>query len=571
MNGAPGRLQVGQLAAGRYPVAALIGSGEIAEVYDVRDPSSGRAFALKLFPQHLMQHQNAWLGFQQAAQLASSLAVDAIAKSFDFGVEPTVGGPFAINELVTSPSLFHDVLTTGALGPRTLAELLGALAPAFDRAHAAGLVHRALKPQNVFLAPAGTPGSSARVTDFGASLIWAAIPPPPGWPASPGWLAPEAANAHAPSAPTMDVFALGLVAFFALTARPIFMAMQQRPPDTNQLWAELTNPLPPASRRAAELGVALPAALDPWFERALTLNPAARFQSVGEMASALWALVGAAPVQPSAALEPPAEQQSPARYGQRGTLFIDQVDEPAAPAQVAPQAIAAPAPPAQAFAAPPAPPAPYYAPQPTANAAPGPAASDAYPGDDLDVAGVPKKGGLLIPLLVVGALLGLSAVALGAWMIVGRARGAPGATASSATTATAVSASGSAPVSASRSAATAPESATPPASGAPAPTREPDAGAAAAASDALVTFKCDPGCDDVKCDAKIVEHVADGVRLAAGKHTCTAAKPGYVAHVDTFVVQAGEDVERSIVLAKVRTGTVSAPPKKCGTFLNPCK
>jgi hypothetical protein len=589
VNGAPGRLQAGQLVAGRFTVAALVGSGEISEVYDVRDPSSGRAFALKLFASRVLQSPQAWLEAQQVARHAASLGAPAIVPSFDFGVEPAVGAPFALSELVSAPSLERQVATQGALAPHTLAELMRALAPAFDAAHAAGLVHRVLGPRKIFLSPAGMPGAGARVGDFGVSRIWAAAPPPPGWAGSPGWVAPEAASAQAPSAPSMDVFALGLLAFFALTGRPIFLSLQARPMDPNRLWAELTSPLPPASRRAAELGVQLAPSLDAWFERALALAAAGRFQSVGEMSNALVVLAGAMPATPQAAQA--AVAAGPPRFGRGGTLFMDGEQAasaprapvaamPAAPMQTTAPAFPA-APDVRAVAAAPPMTAPAVVPVvPAAPAgfAPAAIAPADFPADSIELPGVPKKGGLLVPLLVVGGVLLLSVVGIAAWLVVGRLRGAPVPAASATAAVPAAQSASPAPATpsaaASQAIAASPVASggTSPASGSAAPPGDkaaPDAGAEA--TDALVKLTCDPGCDEMKCDGKSVEGFADGVRLAAGKHVCTGSKQGYVPRADSFVVKAGEDVERKLVLVKLTEKKGSAPPKKCGTFINPCK
>jgi hypothetical protein len=96
--------------------------------------------------------------------------------------------------------------------------------------------------------------------------------------------------------------------------------------------------------------------------------------------------------------------------------------------------------------------------------------------------------------------------------------------------------------------------------------------AAAAATDALVRFSCDPACDRVQCDGKKVSDPAEGVRLSPGAHRCVGSKAGYTPARDSFRVKAGEDLSRDLRLNKVRyTARPPAPAKTCGTFLNPCK
>ncbi len=89
----------------------------------------------------------------------------------------------------------------------------------------------------------------------------------------------------------MDIFALGLVTFFALSGGPLHRAARVDPIEPSALWQELRVPLDSASLRARELGASLDAAFDAWFQRAVSPSPQARFTSVGEMASAFESIV----------------------------------------------------------------------------------------------------------------------------------------------------------------------------------------------------------------------------------------------------------------------------------------
>lgn len=105
MNGAQGRLPVGHVVAGRYQVAACLGTSEMGEVYDVRDTSTGYAYALKLYRPEVSQRPDAIPAFEREARKVGELGIDTFARSYEFGVDPQTGCPFSLGELVLLPSL----------------------------------------------------------------------------------------------------------------------------------------------------------------------------------------------------------------------------------------------------------------------------------------------------------------------------------------------------------------------------------------------------------------------------------------------------------------------------------
>jgi eukaryotic-like serine/threonine-protein kinase len=300
-----GRVLPGAQIGARWQVNQLIGSGALAEVYEVVEIASGRVYALKLFAPELTRAGTLWQDYQTLARRASSLAFDAIAKVHEFGADQSLGSGFSVGERVLWPPLDQLVRQRGPLAAERVAALLELLAPALDAAHAAGIVHRGISPSNVFCAKEG---GGARLSDFGASLLRRAVNSPPGWAGPPGFIGPDAVEHAAPSHPRMDVFSLGAVVFFALTGQSPFKAMQAKPIDFGVLWNELILPLPPASQRAKELGASLPPELDPWFAQTLSPHPKARFATIGEAARA---------------------------FGQRASTRIRQIAGPVAAAPVA--------------------------------------------------------------------------------------------------------------------------------------------------------------------------------------------------------------------------------------------
>lgn len=581
MNEARPTLQAGALLAGRWRIESFIGRGQLAEVYGVRDTHGGAEHALKIWTAGGLTRPEVWSAFQSAVKAVAAAGSEGVARASDFGIDGNSGRPFYVTELVSWPSLGRHVAANGPLSPEALSAGLNVIARALDSAHAAGVVHRNLKPENVFISPDNP--SWARVTDFGVSILRAAAPPPPGWAAEIGWHSADGADPAQRPSPAMDIYQLGLVCFFALTTGSPFRAMRSTPVDPNQLWRELGEPLGPLSVRARELGVTLSPAFDAWFSRALAQAPSDRFGKATEMAEAFAALV--------------------AKSGRASAHSIPDA-LPGIAAAIPQPLVFQPEPPKQATAA-------VQAALSQAQASPAQTAPAAAAAEEPDVvAGVPsrKKGLPTTQLFIGGAVLCFAATAAGAFALY-RSRAAESeAEAQPAASAVAPVASTAAPTPVAPSAAPAPEpSAAPPV--------------------AKARFICEPGpCEWVVCDGKNIRGFDKDVEVAPGEHTCSASRYGHGSKATIFTAKVGETTDvkfelpalpataakkaaaapaPSVAAAKdaakkpdekttAKTTTTakaaaSAPAKsaasatakttskttakkgKCGTFINPCK
>ncbi|MCC6645860.1 MAG: serine/threonine protein kinase [Polyangiaceae bacterium] len=271
------RLPVGHVVSGRYEVVAPIGEGPMGEVVRARDQASGAVYALKSFRRELAGTP-AWAAFLHEAQRVAE--VPGVLRVWDAGVDATTGAPFVLTALAEGPSLAAEVSTSGPLTQdRAIVVVKGAAAIA-SALHGASVVHRGLVPSNVF-----TAGTSVSVSDVGVAGLRAAAPPPSG-PIAYGWAPAELAQG-APPSPSMDVWSLGVLLFFALTGKSPFSSLAAGSFDAGRLWAEMTTELPALSARARELGAAISPQLDPFFARALAVSPGARYASAEEAAAAL--------------------------------------------------------------------------------------------------------------------------------------------------------------------------------------------------------------------------------------------------------------------------------------------
>jgi serine/threonine protein kinase len=492
----------GAILSGRWQIQDFVGSGETGEVYGVRDMHSTGTFALKLFWPNALAQAEIWSALQHTARTASGLGVEGVARAYDFGIDANSARPFFVAERIPWSSLADRVRLRGPLTPADMATALEVLARALDAAHAAGIVHRDLKPENVFVSPENA--AWVRVSDFGVALVRSASPPPPGWGGTVGWVAPDAADPNARSTPAMDIFAVGLITFFALSGGALHRAARATPIDPGALWQELTAPLDSASVRARELGASLDPAFDAWFQRAVAPQPQARFGSVAEMASAFVAI--------ARTLFAPQSQNAVALHGIAAAIAQPLVFQPESLPPPAPRAID---------------PAPGYG---TAQAS-----VSAQNAPSSEIPGVRKRSAA--PLFIGGAVLCFALTAIGAVALYrGRESSAEAAASASAAAATASVSAGVALAAAAVSAASAPSASEVPAASASAAPAAPDA------TQARILFKCAPeSCEAVVCDGKALPGVESGaVEIAPGLHSCTVSRAGFASKAFKLTAKAGE-------------------------------
>lgn len=337
----PPLLSAGSLFASRWLVGGLLGRNDGAEIYEAEEASQRRFAALKILEPALAL-EPAFGEYARVIRALSELPGDGLARAYDVGVERTLGRPYVASERITFPTLARYVSERGPLPLRVLAPALATLAAALDAAHAAGIVHGGLKPQNVFVS--FDEPRWARITDFALGPLRAAAGRGPS--ALLGWSAPETSTGASTAA--SDRYALGLVCFFAATGIPWHNALHGvAEPESSQSRERV------ASERAKSQGAELDPLFDAWFEKALANEPHARFASASEMARAFLDVFTGAPTA-----EMPAR---PLSIPLTGTLPIQGVRTPlAASGDVLAATLPLPAsrrsapPPAEASSAPPA-------------------------------------------------------------------------------------------------------------------------------------------------------------------------------------------------------------------------
>jgi len=261
----------GTVLGGRYVLDKQIGSGGYGEVWRAADTVLSRPVAVKLLHPLYTQRSEALARFRAEARHAGGLSHENIAQVFDY-VEPADGQPpYLVMELVDGPSL-ETVLTGGPLDDSRTMAIVAQTAAGLQAAHAAGMIHRDIKPPNLLLAPGGT----VKITDFGIAHTIGSVPVTASGElvGTPGYLAPERAMGEQAS-PASDLYSLGMVAYECLAGTPPF-----RGTALEVALAHRDRPLPPLPPTVAAEVCAL-------VMRLTAKDPARRLDDTAEVA--VWA------------------------------------------------------------------------------------------------------------------------------------------------------------------------------------------------------------------------------------------------------------------------------------------
>lgn len=257
--------------AGRYSLERELGRGGMGIVYLARDVRLDRPVALKLLPPDRAAIATIRQRFLTEARMAARLSHPNIVPIH--AVEEIGGHVFFAMQYVAGETLGDRIRRLGRLAPWDAAQLLRDVAWALAYAHAQGVIHRDIKPDNILL----DHQDRALVADFGIATLADADNAEGRIQGTPEYLAPEQAGGHGCDG-RADLYALGAVGFHALKGHPPFAG------DTAALLSQhLTQPAPSLVATADELPPRLAAAID----RALLKSPGDRWASAEAMAEAL--------------------------------------------------------------------------------------------------------------------------------------------------------------------------------------------------------------------------------------------------------------------------------------------
>ena len=261
---------------GRYEAIEPLGSGATSRVEMARDNVIGRIVALKTFVNGFGEGQEQQ--FLREAQIIGQLSHPSIVQLYDVGIDEQ-GTPFLVMEYVAGKTLEHH-LDPSVLTPQRACAWAADLAGALALAHRAGILHGDVKPGNVLVTPEG----KVKLGDFGIARYASQVSGSGRLMGTPAYLAPEQIQGQ-PQDARSDQFALGIVLHQMLTGA--------RPFDGSSLGAVCAQILNAAPDPPSKRNPAVSTALDRVVARCLAKNPADRFASCDELASALYPLARA--------------------------------------------------------------------------------------------------------------------------------------------------------------------------------------------------------------------------------------------------------------------------------------
>jgi tRNA A-37 threonylcarbamoyl transferase component Bud32 len=280
-------LTPGSRVAG-YRIEALIGRGAMAEVYRARDDAGG-VVALKLLDAESANDERFRRRFLRESELAASLHHPRIVRTIAAGEDDD--RLYLAMEYINGVDLRGLLRAEGRLEPGRAVTLLEQVAAALDAAHAAGLVHRDVKPGNI-LVRAEPEGEHAYVCDFGIARHVAAISSltgDRGFVGTIDYVSPEQIEGTTVDART-DVYSLGCVLYECLAGiRPY-----DRDSELSVVFAHLNEPPP----KPTDASPTLPAAFDDVVATALAKKPDDRYNSCGELVAAAHAALRGEVLEP---------------------------------------------------------------------------------------------------------------------------------------------------------------------------------------------------------------------------------------------------------------------------------
>lgn len=267
----------GKTLCGRYRLDERIGAGGMGTVYAGLHLRLDRPVAVKLLKPEVSRDGSLVERFFREARTAASVNSIGIVDVIDLDVDPQLG-PFMVMERLRGEALV-DLLPRGALPPQRAVQIVADMLDVLAAVHAKGVVHRDLKPPNVFLHRTEDGKEIVKVLDFGiAQLSFARMTIEGAVIGTPRWMAPEQALGRSDVDHRADLYASGLLLYSALSGQPPYHDVPSR--EVGRYIERGPTPL-----RTLEPN--LPAAVYPIVERALATDPAQRFQSATEMASLL--------------------------------------------------------------------------------------------------------------------------------------------------------------------------------------------------------------------------------------------------------------------------------------------
>ncbi len=272
----------GEVLEGKYRLLQRIGAGGMGSVWLAEHAGIGKRVAVKLLHRALTENDEALRRFHQEARAAAAVGHRGIVEVHDIGLTGD-GEPYIVMELLEGESLGSLLARDGPLPVPLALEVALAALSALAAAHRRGIVHRDIKPDNVFLERTMADVPSVKLLDFGVSKMISAGDPSTTLSGvalgTPRYMAPEQARGEVDLDARIDLYAMGVILYEMLTGVVPFDA-----PTANAVMVRIMTETPRSPR---DLRPDLPEALESLILRAMAKGPADRFRRAEEMIEAL--------------------------------------------------------------------------------------------------------------------------------------------------------------------------------------------------------------------------------------------------------------------------------------------
>jgi serine/threonine-protein kinase len=354
---------VGAVLAGRYQVVRRIGEGGMGAVYEAKHTLIGKRVAVKVLLEKFIAKSDFVARLLQEARLASSIGHENIVDVTDFGTTDD-GRSFVVMEFLDGESLAELTMREAPLPIERSLRIARQAASALGAAHAKGIFHRDVKPENIYLVRRGD-ADFVKVVDFGISKAVKPGGAEEGAEAyrlthtglllgTPLYMSPEQARGDEDLDHRVDIWALGVMLYECLTGEVPFRANNYL-----QIISQvLTHTPAPPSQLRPELGI--PDAVETVVMRAMEKDRAKRYQTMAELEQDIDRLLAGdqnVGLLPAAAAAAAASTSAPGRwpYVTAAIVLLGGVGYAVSHWSTA-ASVAAPAPPVAAAPAPPSPP-----------------------------------------------------------------------------------------------------------------------------------------------------------------------------------------------------------------------
>ena len=291
------------LLGGRYRLLRCLGSGGFGAVYEAEEVAVGLRVAIKLLNRSALADGRTRERFLQEARMIAELRSPHVVTLHDYAVTPPPARmPYLVMELLSGKPLSHDMMR-GVLAPRRALHIMAQVCAALGEAHAAGIVHRDIKPDNILLVRRG-PGDDpdfVKVVDFGVARLCGPDTRASDVLGTPAYIAPETL-ASEPVDGRCDLYAVGMLLWQTIVGELPFpgknqAVMMKSHLDAERRWPRQVNPR-----------VRLPDALELLMTRLVARHPAERPASAYEVRAQLLSILASAkaPAHGSPGTTPPA-------------------------------------------------------------------------------------------------------------------------------------------------------------------------------------------------------------------------------------------------------------------------